>query len=143
MQHETNEPLTTNELGFLNHADLDWPTPDGQYVVRLLSKISDSLTQCHPGNPSLYHELVPELNRLSKRLPRDQIQRDTYEFLQRVTQQAIELAAHWQSFVPYLEPLPRVGPPRKPRKQRSAVIDAMSRRIDREAREAITDALAG
>lgn len=140
MHHEPSDQ-TTNSLGFTEFDRLEFLTIDGSYIVRLISKLSEHLTQCHPGNPELFHDLVPELNRLQKRLPAKQVRRDTYEFLQRIVATAIELRKHWASFEPYLEP--RLGPAKRPRKQRSAVIDAMSRREAREAREEIVEALAG
>ena len=134
--------IIPNDLGFVPHESLDWPTVGGTYVVRLMSRISGHMAACHPGQPSLYQELVPELNRVSRILPAKTVQRDVYKFMQRITEEAVTLAAKWQALEPYIEPASRAGRTKRPRKARSPAIDAMSRQESRESRQVILEAAA-
>lgn len=145
-QHE----IILNSLGFVPHESLDWPTLGGSYVVRLIGKVSEHMACNHPGNPELYSRLVPELSRLSRKLPERVIQSHVYDFMQAMTSEALKLVQRLQQIEPYIEPSEpvrsaKVHRPqhRRAKRQQSVAVDSLQRRIDGEHRREINDVLAG
>jgi hypothetical protein len=135
-ERNLNPVVYTNVLGFvIPHSVLQWPTPDGSFVVRLIGSISEKLTSCHPGDVGLYQRLVPELSRLSKRLPHDVVGPDVYDFLQDVTELAVALADKWGR----LDKVRAMKPVKRPRKRPSKAIESTRRVINQEHQEHIKE----
>ncbi|MDB5388938.1 MAG: hypothetical protein JWM11_4584 [Planctomycetaceae bacterium] len=133
------QAIEINDLGFvIPHSVLDWPTPDGSYVVRMISSISETITNSHPGDPELYQRLVPELSRLSKKLPTHVVKADVYDFLQTVTKAAVELAASWdQQDRQRVTGKPVKRPPKKP----SRAVGSTRKLVDSEYRQEVREAV--
>lgn len=148
VEGRTEDPeLTVNEAGFVEFSQVDWPVIGYSDVARMLTKISGQVNMCHPGQPDLFTDLIPEVSRLGRILPERTTQADVYRLLQDVTGLVLAMVAEWKRAERYVAPSVPVRsarahrPQRRKAKQPSAIVDTMQKRVDAEFRDEIREAL--
>ena len=127
----------TNQRGFVLHKHIDgWTMPGATFVSRMLGKIADALSLCHPSKPDLYLDLMRNLHRLSRAVPDKQVEAEVFEFLQCVTDEAEKLAQRLKAIEPR-----KLGRPKKTAKKPSRAIESLNRTIAREHAQDIKQAI--